>query len=341
MWQYLKSAIKPIVLYGMGNGADKVLNHLQELKIPVAGVFASDGFVRHQNYRGFEVMSYAQAKEKFGDMIVLVCFGTSRSEVIQNIERIALEQELYAPDVPVYGEGIFDRDYYQLHSDELNTVYNMLADNISRQTFDSIINYKLTGQIHYLKQCQTEPEQAYRDILRLGKNEVYVDLGAYTGDTIAEFLKYTEGKYERIIAVEPDKKNFKKLSANTSALSNCRCLNVAISDCYSTGGFAMRSGRNSSVSQQGSQIKLDSVDNIACGAVTYIRMDVEGEEMKAINGAEKTIARYHPKLLISAYHRNEDLFALPIQIKRINPDYSVYFRHYPYIPAWDTNFYFI
>ena len=341
MWQILKTAYKPVVLYGMGNGADKVLNHLQKLEIPVAGVFASDGFVRHQNFRGYEVMSYSEAKEKFGPMIVLVCFGSSRPEVIENIKNISLEQELYAPDVPVYGDGVFDMEYCLQHRSELESVYDMLSDDMSRYTFESVVRYKLTGKINYLLQCQTAPEEAYDKILRLSKHESYMDLGAYNGDTVAEFLHFAGGSYDRIIAVEPDKKNFRKLTRSTQDLERCRCMNAAVSDSYSIGGFAMRGGRNSSVCRQGDEIMLDSVDNMACGKITYIKMDVEGQERQAISGAETTIRKYKPKLLVSAYHRNEDLFALPLQIKEICPDYSVHFRHYPYIPAWDTNFYFI
>lgn len=341
MWQALKTARKPILLYGMGNGADKILNHLRKLGIAVAGVFASDGFVRHQNFQGYKVVSYSEAKETFGAMIVLVCFGTNRPEVIENIRKIAREQELYAPDVPVYGDGVFDREYCLRHRSELESVYNMLADDISRHTFDSVVRYKLTGKIRYLFRCQTTPEEAYNKILRLSKHESYMDLGAYNGDTVAEFLHFTGGDYDRIIAVEPDKKNFRKLTQSTRELERCECRNVAVSDSCSTGRFAMRSGRNSSVCRQGDEIMLDSVDNMAGGKITYIKMDVEGQERQAISGAETTIREYRPKLLISAYHRNEDLFALPLQIREICPDYSVYFRHYPYIPAWDTNFYFV
>jgi FkbM family methyltransferase len=243
--------------------------------------------------------------------------------------------------VPVYGQGVFDIMYCRNHQRELERVYEMLADETSRRAFECVLRYKLTGDINYLMQCQTRPGEAYENILRLGANEAYMDLGAYNGDTVNEFLHYSGGSYDRIVAVEPDKRNFKKLSAATQGLERCRCINAAVDSEYSTGGFAMRGGRNSSVSGTGDPIVLDSVDNMACGRITYIKMDVEGQEKQAIAGAELTIRRFRPKMLVSAYHRNEDMFFLPLQIKEIMPDYTVYFRHYPYIPAWDTNFYFI
>jgi hypothetical protein len=112
LWGYLKTATKPIVLYGMGNGADKIINVLEQKGIEFKGVFASDGFVKEKYFHGLKLSSYEELKQKFGDMIVLVCFGSSRPEVIENIKRISKEQELYAPEVPVFGGGLFTEEYY-------------------------------------------------------------------------------------------------------------------------------------------------------------------------------------------------------------------------------------
>ena len=81
------------------------------------------------------------------------------------------------------------------------------------------------------------------------------------------------------------------------------------------------------------------VDVIGGEPVTFINMDVEGAERQALDGCREVIERDKPKLLIAAYHRSEDLFAIPLQIARMNPEYRFYLRHYRYIPAWDTNLY--
>ena len=137
LWDYLKTAKKPIVLYGMGNGADKIISVLESRGIEYRGVFATDGFVREKYFHGLKLSSYGELKEKFGDMIVLLCFGSARPEVLTNIKRIAAEQELYAPDVPVYGRGLFTKKYASEHKKELEYVYNRLEDGLSRKTFES------------------------------------------------------------------------------------------------------------------------------------------------------------------------------------------------------------
>ena len=105
--------------------------------------------------------------------------------------------------------------------------------------------------------------------------------------------------------------------------------------------FAAKAGRQSAISASAeSRIAARSVDSIlGRKAATIIKMDVEGFEREAIWGAAQTIARYAPKLMISLYHRNEDIFELPLLIKMLNPNYKLYIRHQLYIPAWETNLY--
>ena len=104
----------------------------------------------------------------------------------------------------------------------------------------------------------------------------------------------------------------------------------------------MNSGRNSVVSEKGTLTDFITVDDLVGEKpVSYIKMDVEGEELKAILGAEETIVRNKPKMLISCYHRTEDLISIPERVLKIRDDYKIYIRHFKSIPAWDTNFYFI
>ena len=341
LWEYLKTAEKPIVLYGMGNGADKIINVLNSFNIPFKGVFASDGFVRDKYFHGHKISSYSELKAKFGDMIVLLCFGSERPEVIENVKRIAREQELYAPEVPVIGGGLFCKEYVKKNKERFEWVYSHLADELSRRTFENIIKYKLSGKLDYLFDCEAQKSEPFDNILNLSDDESFFDLGAYNGDTVADFISRVSS-YKSITAVEPDKKSFKKLVLNTEDLNNIECKNVAISDFSGNGGFAMQGGRNSTASGNTTEIEFATIDSIAeKNAPSYIKMDLEGEELKAIQGAENTILKYKPKMLISCYHRTEDLFSIVEAVFKIRDDYKLYIRHFSAVPAWDTNYYFI
>ena len=115
LWTALQKDSSPILLYGMGNGADKILSVCKRKGIEISGVFASDGFARGNLYRGMPVLSFREAKERFGDFRVLLSFASSRPEVLETISLVAGERTLYVPDVPVAGENLFDKDFLDAH----------------------------------------------------------------------------------------------------------------------------------------------------------------------------------------------------------------------------------
>lgn len=338
LWEYLKTAKKPIVLYGMGNGADKIIKVLEEKDIEFRGVFASDGFVRNKLFHGHQISSYTNLKEKFGEMIVLLCFGSSLPDVISNILKIADEQELYAPEVPVIGDGLFDSAFLHKNAKDLKLVYDRLADDISKKTFENILKYKLSGKINYLIDCQIDENEPYSSFLKLN-NERFLDLGAYNGDTVLGFIEKCPN-YDGITALEPDRKTFKKLLNNTENLRDFTPINACISDKCETVSFKMLGGRNSVLGEGKDEIEAVTVDSLKFKP-TYIKMDVEGEEVAAIKGAKQTILENKPKMLISAYHRTDDFVTIPKAVLSIRDDYKIYIRHFKYLPAWDTNFYFV
>lgn len=340
IWQTLKESDLPTVLYGMGLGAEKVMANLQQQGIEVRDVFASDEFVRGHYFKGFKVMKYSEICEKYDDFNVVLCFASHIDSVIEKIEQINKEHTVYAPDVPVAGGGLFCRQFVKEHEKEFDFAFHQLADEESRRVYLDIINFKISGKIEYLLRSFGEKEEVYQNILQLNTNENILDLGAYDGDTIREFLSFTGGRYQSITALEPDKKNFKKLLKNTDTLKNIKCLNMGAWNQKDTLIFSTKAGRNSRLSAEGEQVKVTDIDSLNIPA-TFIKMDIEGSELKALDGMKQTIKNNHPKLYVCAYHRNEDLYSLPAKILETDSSYKIYFRHSKYIPAWESNFYCI
>lgn len=350
MWQILSesSCKRPIVLYGMGDGAEKIIDILSRKGIKVDAIFASDSFVRKKLFRNYSIEYYTDVKSRLENFIVLVSFGTNRSEVIENIIKISRENELYAPDVPVFGQGLFDMEYFKSNFSRLEYIYNRLSDDISKKTFVCSIKYRLTGKISYLFEGETDVSESYNKIFRPFPESTYIDVGAYNGDTISEFTNYS-GKDVSVYALEPDKRNFKKLSlfAETCGIKNIKLYNFAAWKNSGDISFYSRSGRNSANSSAHFGVKEQTVPAIDIDSITdyadFIKIDAEGAEKEVIAGAENIIrsSSVQPSLKIAAYHRTEDYFAIPEQVLNIRDDYDLYFRHFRYIPCWDTNFYFI
>lgn len=339
LWDYLKSTNKPIVLYGMGNGADMIIDVLESMGINFCDTFASDEFVRGHFFHGKKVLTLSQIEEKYSDFIILMTFAVHDSYMLSKVKELSLKYEFYSPTVPIASSQLFTVDYIRQNEELFDKAYDLLYDEKSKRDFVDVLNFKISGKVEYLFRCHCDKNLLYSDILHLDCDESIVDLGAYDGDTIREFLSVTKGKYKKIIAFEPDEKNFAKLKKKTASLNDIEYYNLGAWDKKETLLFSKKGGRNSRQNSEGIEMQFDSVDNIISGEVTFIKMDIEGAELKALDGAKGTIQRYKPKLYVCGYHRNEDFFALPLKINELYSGYRIYFRAHPYIPSWETNFY--
>lgn len=343
VWERLQQERRPIALYGMGDGADKILRVFADKGIKPSTVFASDEFVRGHSFAGFRVQKLSEVVERYGeDFVIVLSFASQRPELLERFYELDARFDLVAPDVPVAGGGLFDLEFVHAHADEFQRAYDWMADETARQVFSDIINFKISGKMDYLRHCETDKDEVFRNILKPHGHECFADLGAYNGDTIRELLSYTEGAYVSITALEPDKRNFKKLSRYAE-----ECLTGKV-ELVQAGGwsedtvltFAAKAGRNSALAKQGIPTQMRSLDSVLGGApCTMLKLDVEGAEHQALLGAAQTIKSHHPRLNVACYHRNEDLFDLPALLKELDPSYKLYLRHHPYVPAWDVNLY--
>ena len=351
LWQYLKHTELPIVIYGMGNGADKILEILERDQIPVSDFFASDGFVRGHSFHGKKVLSYSEIQEKYEKFIILLAFGSSLDDVMARIVSISEKNELYAPDVPVCGGELFDAKFYLENQERFDAVRSLLADEKSKEVFDDLISYKLSGNISYIRHADTEKETALKEILS-GGYTAYADLGAYNGDTVKEALTFYP-TIQKITAFEPSAKTFAKLNAYLSTLEDLKihACPLCAWDKKETVVLTDGSGRNTTIgggtpgkTKNGAKIKTcecDALDaqNDYVNEKLLIKYDVEGAEREAILGSIKTIQSNQTEMIVSLYHKSADLFALPLLIHEILPSHKLYLRKHPYIPAWDINLY--
>ncbi len=356
LWMYLARTEKTVVMYGMGNGADKILDACRQKGISVADFFASDGFVRGHCFHGKQVLTWSQIKERYGaeNVTVLLSFGTSRPEVLENIDRIASEAELYAPDVPAFGDGLFDLEFAKANREELAEAYSLLSDEESRKIYENTVLFKLTGRLDYLKAAVSDPERIWERLICPKNIRTAADLGAYNGDTARELIERAEGSINTVYAMEPDARNYKKLAAYAEGETRARVLP------YRLGAWSRREtllfdgsgNRNASFGTNRSatlenrpaalrEVEADALDHITVGQrVDYIKYDVEGSEAEALQGSLQTVAAHSPTLLVSLYHRNEDIFALPLLVHKLFPAYQgFYMRRLAGVPAWDLNLY--
>ena len=338
-WEFLRNTDLPVFIYGMGDGALKIMKVFDEFGIPLAGFFASDEFVRGHYFEGHLVHKLSEIEEAVDDFVIVLAFAAGYESLYNRVNEIAARHILLAPDVPVAGGGLFTYEYYLENKDKFEKVYSLLADEKSRRTYDDVINFKISGKIEYLNSCTSPVEEVFESIVPVRENSVYVDLGAYNGDTVLEYAKVSQNSYKHIYAFEPNVKNFRKLEKNTAELENVTIFNAGAWNENGTIRFTKNEGRMSRASASGEiETACLAVDSAVNEQADLIKLDVEGAEREAIIGAQKQIAG-GADVISALYHRNEDMFAIPLQIHEINPKLKFYVRHQLYIPAWETNLY--
>ena len=341
LWERLANEPRDILLYGMGNGADKILTVLARRGIPVAGVFASDGFVRGHSFHGMPVRSFSEISAAYppGGCVVLLAFGSSRAEVLTLFDRVAARYELLVPDVPVCGDSLFDRAFFTAHTEDFLAARGLFADEESRRIFDLVIRARLTGSYETLMAAVSPADTA--ELLSLSAMTRAGDFGAYNGDTARELIGQAPG-LSYLFCAEPDPRSFKKLTewAATCDRPQIDCRRVAVSDRAGELAFDTSGNRNAGLAtgRATATVPADTVDALFAGApADYLKFDVEGAEAAALLGSAGTIARFAPRLKIACYHRAEDLFTLPQLAHRLCPAYRLYLRRAKSVPAWDVD----
>lgn len=347
IWTVLAGDDRPLLVYGMGNGADKMLHILEKLGRGVADFCASPGFVRGQRFHGKTVLDLEQAAEKYTSPVFLVSFGSRLPEVIAQVSALASRYTLLVPDLPLVGEDVFTAAFYRQHFEEIEQAYSMLADETSRSVYASLLRYRLSADLTDLAQSSYDAD--IEDLLGLASVKCAVDAGAYRGDTV-QSLALAAPALEKVYAIEPDGKNYAKLCAAVQEHTSF-CLTPVQGATWDVDGFLPFSNsgnRNASLMASGLKTSYQSkealcptckIDTILQGKhVDYIKFDVEGAEAAALRGACRTITGSTPAMLVSAYHRREDIFYLPLLIEEMAPHkYRFYYRRRPCFPGWELD----
>lgn len=164
------------------------------------------------------------------------------------------------------------------------------------------------------------------------EGEVFVDVGAYDGDSTQAFMEWSGNHYNSIYCFEPDSTNLERLLFRFPSPDKLK-VSVIQKGAWSSNGelYFSGEGEEAKIMQnvQGTAVPVVKLDDaIGDERVTYIKMDIEGAEFEALCGAKGLIVRDKPKLAICVYHKSEDIFKIPKLILDYNPDYRLYFGHY-------------
>ena len=216
------------------------------------------------------------------------------------------------------------------------------SDEFSRNEYFNQIYWRLYGDFAKMTPPVSTQQYFPDDIFNIKDDEVFVDCGAFDGDTLQSFLSKQSGKeFSHYYAFEPDPANFYKLEGFVQGLSKeiqskITVNQIAIGACEEEIHFQADSSIQSFVSETGNlTVKSYSIDGLNLPiAPTYLKMDVEGFEPNIIFGAKETIKKYKPIIAISIYHKFDHLWRLPLAIHAFAADYDFYLRPH-FFGGWE------
>lgn len=235
-------------------------------------------------------------------------------------------------------------EFIKKNHQRIEQMLNILEDDKSRKVWKAVMKYRAKG-ISIPRDLWSDTDQYFaKDIIHLEDNEVFIDGGAFIGDTVQHLMNFSKKsrvKVKEVIAFEPDPENVKILQKNFMRDKRVKIIRKGLSDkekflCFmpngSSGNFLNYEADNAwGVFEKCNTIKVPvtSIDTIKdCQKATFIKMDVEGSELSALMGGYQTIKKNHPKLAICIYHSLEDMVAIIEYIHKIVPEYKIYVRHH-------------
>lgn len=222
-------------------------------------------------------------------------------------------------------------------------VIKLLEDQTSRDIAMLRTKFYQTGDLKYIMSMPVDTNQYFNKFYynHIDESEVFVDCGAYTGDSISGFIKCVNNTYKKIYAFEPDKKNYKLLLQNIED-NHWHDVNAYDKATGMENGmifFDECGTEGSSVSSTGSeQVQVVKLDDFIQDKITWIKMDIEGAEMDSLHGAQKLIKDNKPKLAVCIYHKCEDLFTIPQYLHDLVPEYKFKIAQHRY-DIFDTVLY--
>lgn len=210
-----------------------------------------------------------------------------------------------------------------------------LADQESRDIIHNRCKTFLTGDLSYIDKNKINSHSYFsQDFYPISSDEVLFDCGAFTGDTIEDFVTFTNKKYKKIVAFEPDEKNVKRLNAFiNNKIENVVVIQKATGDKNGKAAFLNNGNMFSKtvdVKDSSDELSVDIVrlDNYIDYHPTLIKMDIEGAELKSLIGASQIIKTQKPKLAICIYHMPFDFYDIPKFLKSLVPEYKFKVRQH-------------
>src|SRR5574344_543907 len=321
---FYKNLIDGVYIFGASRLGSKIKNFLQSKNIKF------NGFIDNNLEKTIKI-------SEIRDKNALIIIGSInymfeienqlKKEGFFNLISFAQLTLLY-PELQSYNQALDGlKEDYLINENKYKYLYKIFSDTKSRNVIDKLIEYRKTYQTGLFNEICDDINIQYFENFIPKDIQIFVDGGAYDSDSIQKYLKYF-GTPKKIYFFEPDENSLVKAKSKFKHLNNIEYYPYGISDTNKKLEFDERGDFGSLFLKGGSKIiQCVKLDDIVKEDKVFIKLDIEGFELKAIKGAKRLLQNNSP-FAICVYHKPSDIWKIPQLILKINPNYKLFLRHY-------------
>lgn len=334
-----------VVLFGSGNLGKKILTFFTSKKVNVLCIVDNDLRKQGQKVNEVEILSPSEAFSRYGKLespwVVTIWspghdFSTTKGQLsnIGVIDIVSINNifQIYSSDLLPYYH--FETPEFYLNNIELiEKAYLKLFDEESKRQFVGHLKARIGYSFEVIPKAQIDNQYFPIDIVNLERDEVFLDCGAFTGDTLSDFLKYSNEPHKKFICLEPDPINLVALrkTINENNIPNVEVFNIAVGNQNAELNFEATGGGGAGLSENGTLIvSCKRIDDYFIENFTFIKLDIEGAEMDALKGASNSILSSRPKIAVCIYHLPSDLWSIILYLSEKYPFYKFSARTHQY-----------
>lgn len=330
------------VLYGTGNLAEAVNKQFINRGIKFEMALVDEGYDMKTTFAGIPVKKFEDfisipENQKMYNLVIGYAAGYRKKE---ELIRKGFFKNVYSIARPFEHHRAFDRNFVEKHEKELEMLYEVLEDNVSRENLCAFINSRVTENDKYVADISKEDiDEFWNDVYKPNHNETFLDIGAYQGGSINRFLKVASlDSINKVIGLEPEDNNFKKLCFNLSYIKDekKRLVKIGCFDQKTRLRFNSSEDKCCRIDDTSSTfIEVDKIDNICANeeTISTIYIGMSAAVLEILKGAKNTIISNRPRMIINLGTMKEEVFSVPLYIKEISASYKLYFRFQSSMPS--------
>lgn len=335
-WDVFNDKIKEkgIVIWGVSTSAAFLVKNAKKLnsRWEIIHIVDNDNSKWGNEFEGFIIENPDIIAQFVNDVVVLIC-SMHTCEIAKQLETMGIKN--YYSDF--WMNTPIRVSYEQLVPvDETKWIKSIVCDEESKRVIDGIVEKREKNIMDYTDIKYFGKSEYFINEFwtpQTGGNEVFIDGGGYTGDTVEEFIKWTKGDYKAIYCFEPEAGKHKiiedqlwkwggKVHLYKKGLYDKETVLEFVE------GDGLHSGKIVEANSQNTvEIETAVLDNIVAERVTFLKFDIEGAELAALEGARRIITNDKPRLAICIYHKLDDLWKIPRLILQMVPEYKIKIRH--------------